>query len=71
MVVSPNKRSGGGPHSKPFQPAPGNDFGPVEDVEAKTRDILTKAIIIAAGTALATTGVYGLFTGNFNVVIAI
>jgi hypothetical protein len=40
-------------------------------VEAQTRDFLAKAIVVAAGVALATTGVYGLFTGNFNIVIAV
>jgi len=56
---------------KAFQPAIGTDIGPVEDGDAETRAFLTKFIASSAGTAVAITGIYGLITGNYALVIAV
>jgi hypothetical protein len=37
----------------------------VHRIDAQTRGFLSRAIAVAAGGAVATTGVYGLATGNY------
>jgi hypothetical protein len=71
MGITPPKESQPGRLRKPFQPAIGADIGRVEDVEAKTRDFLTRFIVSASGSMVAVTGVYGLITGNYTPIIAI
>ena len=39
---------------------------PVEDVDARTRDFLAKFIAVAAGTAVSSTGVYGVAAKDFR-----
>jgi hypothetical protein len=50
--------------SKPFQPAIGRDFGPVVEVEARTRGFLARLLGSAAAAALAVTGAKSLAEGN-------
>lgn len=71
MGVLPTKKPGSGPHNKPFQPAPGTDIGPVEDVDAKTRHFLARAIASFTATATAVSGIYGLVTADYTAVIAV
>jgi nitrate reductase NapE component len=70
-AAAPTKRPLSRQRNKPFQPAIGTDFGPVEDVDAKTRAFLAKAVAIFAGTAVAITGGYGLITGNYIPLISV
>jgi hypothetical protein len=56
---------------KPFQPAPGRDFGNVEETEAKTRDFLARILAAAAGAAVLVTGILSLVTGDYRTVVAV
>jgi hypothetical protein len=56
---------------KPFQPAPGRDFGNVEETDAKTRDFLARFLAAAAGTAVFVTGILSLVTGDYATVVAV
>jgi hypothetical protein len=53
--TTPNRKLRSGRADKPFQPAIGTDFGRVADVEAKTRDFLTKFIALGAGSIVSVT----------------
>lgn len=46
--------------SKPFQPAIGRDFGPVFEVEARTRSFLARLLGSAAAAALAVIGCWAV-----------
>jgi hypothetical protein len=70
--VTPDKtprRSG--QRKKPFQPAPGTDYGAVEDLEAKTRGFLARLFAVTAVVVVAVTGGYGLVTGNYIAVLEV
>ncbi len=69
MSVTPDQKRAR--TTKPFQPAIGTDFGPVEEVEAKTRDFLARVIALGAVVALAISGAYSLIRGNYIVVLEV
>jgi hypothetical protein len=69
--ATPNSKSRSGGKEKPFQPAIGNDFGNVEEVEAKTRDFLARLLASVAAAGVLATGGYGLITGNYVAVVGV
>jgi hypothetical protein len=69
--AKPKGQSRSGRKTKPFQPAIGQDFGNVEEVEAKTRGVVARSIVFGSGLAVAVTGLYGLVTGNYIAVLAV
>jgi hypothetical protein len=56
---------------KPYQPAIGQDFEGVEEIEAKTRGFLARLLASAAVSGVLATGGYGLVTGNYTAAIAV
>lgn len=56
------------PAERKFQPRIGRDFEIEEAhaINARTRDFLARIIAIGSGTAIASTGTYGLATGQFG-----
>ena len=70
-VTPDRKLSRSGSRPKPFQPAVGTDYGPVEEVEARTRGFLARLIALTAAGAVAVAGGYSLITGNFMAVITV
>jgi uncharacterized membrane protein YoaK (UPF0700 family) len=56
---------------KPFQVSVGSDFGTIEDVDAKTRGFIARAVVLAAIVGVVAAGLYGLFTGNFMAVASV
>jgi hypothetical protein len=70
--VTPDKRSSRSrQRKKPYQPAIGFDFGKVEEVEAKSRGYLIRAIVLLSATAIIATGGYALTTGNHTPLITV
>lgn len=57
--------------AKPFQPAIGEDFGSVDEVEARTRDFLARVIALGVVITLVASGGYGLFTENYVPVVGV
>lgn len=57
---------------KPYQPAIGREFDleTSPTVEARTRGVLARGIVLFAGLVIASTGLYGLITGDFTPLIA-
>jgi len=55
---------------KPYQPAIGAEIEieEVPTIEARTRGFLARYIAISVSAAIAVSGAYGLFTGNFTAV---
>ena len=70
-VRRPNVATKSARMHKPFQPAPGRDFGSIEETDAKTRDFLARFLATAAGTAVLVTGVHSLVTGDYATVVAV
>jgi len=54
--------------AKPFQPAPGKEFelDPVPSIEARTKGFFVRISVLAGLSALAITGCFGLYFGNFG-----
>ena len=65
MAPSQSRRRG----PKPFQPAVGQDFGAIEEVEARTRGYLARLIASAAAAALGVTGAKSLADGTYTAVV--
>jgi hypothetical protein len=70
-VRLPKAATGSNRLHKPFQPAPGRDFGGVEETDAKTRDFLARFLAVASGLAVSVTGAHGLVTGDYATVVAV
>lgn len=71
MGVSSSRKPSISRHQKPFQPAPGRDFGQVEEVEAKTRGFLARVVVLGSMVGLAVSGCYSLVTGQYVVVLGV
>ena len=66
-----NALSRSGQAKKRFQPAIGRDFGAVDEVEAKSRGYLMRAIVSLSAAAIVATGGYGLTTGDGTPLITV
>lgn len=56
---------------KPFQPAPGSDFGKVEEVDAGTRGFLARFIFYNSTLALGIAAGYSLIYHIYAVLLAV
>lgn len=56
---------------KPFQPAIGTDFGPVRDLEAESRHLLTRLVATVAAGGVAVAGLYGLWREDYTPIVSV
>ncbi len=73
MKSLPTKKSGVS-SKKPFQPAFGKDEFEVSEpqlVEAKTRGFLVRVLAVMIAAAVGSTGLRGLFTGDYHALTAV
>ena len=57
--------------NKPFQPAPGKDFGSVEEVDAKTRGFLARFVAYSSIVSLVAACGYGVINNSYTALMEV